>query len=200
MHPFSLCTPLFLLAKKILLSVIIIFLFTINGISQETQKDETKEESNMKGSHRLSLLIGHSHLSQGVMDNGKKGWKVIPSWGLDYDYWISNHWAVGVQNDMMIESFEVEDHEKNVIERTRPFSSVASVIFKPKKHLGFVFGMGGEFASEENFALTRLGIESGWEMKNNWEFGVTLSYDIKWNGYNSWVVAMGVSKIFRKRK
>jgi hypothetical protein len=80
------------------------------------------------------------------MENGKRGWRVIPSWGFDYDYWISNHWALGLQNDMMIESFKVETHEDVVIERTRPFSSIAAVIFKPKEQIGFVAGMGGEFA------------------------------------------------------
>ncbi|HTE24616.1 hypothetical protein [Flavitalea sp.] len=179
------------------ISIVVFLLITINIFGQEEKTEETGDE-NLKGTHRFSLLIGHSHLSQGIMENGKRGWKAIPSWGLDYDYWISNHWAVGLQNDMMIESFEVEDHDQKVLERTRPFASIASVLFKPKDHVTFLGGAGGEFAKEGSFFVTRLGIESGWEMKNNWEFGVSLAYDIKWNGYDTWVVAFGISKLLRK--
>jgi hypothetical protein len=174
--------------------------FSITAISQEIEKKEAKEEEGLRGTHRLTLAMGHAHLSQGIMENGKKGWKVIPSWGFDYDYWINNHWAIGLQNDMIIENFEVEDHENKIIERSRPFSSVASVIFKPKKHVSFIAGMGGEFSKEENLALTRLGIESGWEMKNNWEFGISFLYDIKWNAYNAWTISFNISKLLRKEK
>jgi len=177
---------------------LVFFVITISSFAQEAEKKETKEEG-LKGTHRLSLVLGHSHLSNGIRDDGKKGWKAVPSWGFDYDYWVSNHWAVGLQNDMMIESFEVEENDNTVIERSKPFTSVAAVIVKPEQHVSFIAGMGGEFAKEGNFALTRLGIESGWEMKNNWEFGISLLYDIKWNGYNSLVFGFGISKLLRKR-
>ena len=174
--------------------------FILIATAVTAQETEKKEEEALKGTHRVSLILGHSHLSEGIQDNGKKGWKTIPSIGFDYDYWISNHWALGIQNDIMIEDFEVEDHGNTVIERSKPFSSVAAVIFKPGKHVSFIAGMGGEFAKEENFALTRLGIELGWEMKNNWEFGISLLYDIKWNAYDTWVFGFGICKLIKKRK
>jgi len=186
--------------KKKLSFIIALVLIMITTYSQEAEKKETEKEEALKGTHRLSLILGHSHLSEGLQDNGKKGWKAVPSIGFDYDYWVSDHWALGLQNDVMVETFEVEDHDNTVIERSKPFSSVAVVIFKPGEHLSFIAGMGGEFAKEENFALTRLGIESGWEMKNNWEFGISLLYDIKWNAYDTWVFGFGISKLLRKHK
>ena len=177
----------------------LLILMAAVATAQEEVKKETKEEEAIKGTHRLSLVLGHSHLSEGIHENGKKGWKAVPSIGFDYDYRVSNHWAIGLQNDMMIESFEIEKNDNTVIERSKPFSSVAVVIFEPKEHLSIIAGMGGEFAKEENFALARLGIESGWEMKNNWEFGISLLYDIKWNAYDTWVFGFGVSKLLRKK-
>ena len=176
-----------------------ILAFTIFLISAVTaQESEKKEEVVQKGTHRFTLVLGHSHLSEGIQDNGKKGWKAVPSTGIDYDYWLGNHWALGVQTDVMIETFEVEDHDHTVIERSKPLSTVAVAVFKPKEHVSFIAGMGGEFAKEGNFALTRLGIETGWEMKNNWEFGVSLLYDIKWSAYDTWVFGFGISKLLRK--
>jgi hypothetical protein len=186
--------------RKTWFSVALFIIVTINAVAQEVVRKDVKENKDIKGTHRISVLIGHSHLSHGIMENKKRGWTVIPSWGCDYDYWINNHWALGLQSDLMIESFKVEDHESEVIERTMPFASVASVIFKPKEHLGFIFAMGGEFAKEETFFMTRLGIESGWEMRSNWEFVTSLAYDIKWNGYDTWAVSVGVSKLLKKHR
>src|SRR5262245_61268563 len=97
--------------KNLQLFAFMILLINI-GYAHETEK---KEEVSQKGTHRISLVLGHSHLNQGVQENGKTGWKAIPSTGIDYDYWISNHWAIGVQTDIMIEDFEVEDHDNAVI-------------------------------------------------------------------------------------
>jgi len=178
-----------------------VFSFTVLLIiTASAQESDKNEEASQKGTHRLSLVLGHSHLSDGIQENGKKGWKTVPSTGIDYDYWISNHWAVGLQTDIVIENFEVEDHDQVVIERSKPLSTVAVAIFKPKEHVSFIAGMGGEFAKEENFALTRLGIETGWEMKNHWEFGISLLYDIKWGAYDTWVFGFGISKLLRKHR
>jgi hypothetical protein len=184
--------------KKKLSVIIALVLIMITAYSQEAEKKETEKEEALKGTHRLSLVLGHSHLSEGIQDNGKKGWKVVPSWGIDYDYWISNHWAIGLQTDMMVETFEVEDHDNIVIERSRPIAIVAAGIFKPGEHVSFIAGMGGEFAEEGNYTLTRVGIETGWSLKNNWEFGISLLYDIKWNAYDTYVLGFGISKLLRK--
>jgi hypothetical protein len=185
--------------KKKLSIIVSLVLIMITVSAQEAEKKETKEEA-LKGTHRFSLVLGHSHLSTGIQENGKKGWKAIPSWGIDYDYWISNQWAIGLQTDMMVESFEVEDHDNTVIERSRPITIVAGGIFKPKEHVSFTAGMGGEFAKEGNYAVTRLGIESGWALKNNWEFGISLLYDIKWGAYDTIVLGFGISKLLKKNK
>jgi hypothetical protein len=175
-----------------------VFIFISSSVTAQENADKEIKEEGLKGTHRLSIVLGHSHVSEGIKDNGKKGWKVIPSSGIDYDYWIGNRWALGLHNDVMIETFEVEDHGNTVLERSKPFSSVAVAIFKPKKVVSFLAGMGGEFAKEENFAVTRVGIEMGWEMKSNWEFGISLLYDIKWNAYDTWVFGFGISKLLRK--
>ena len=183
--------------KKKLSIIVAMISIVSTAFSQEEKKEETKEEG-LKGTHRLTLIIGHSHVFGGIKENGEKGLKVFPFWGFDYDYWLSNRLAIGVQTDMVVETFEVEDHENTVIERTRPVTTVAAAIIKASKTIGFIAGMGGEFAHEGSFAVTRLGMEVGWEMKNNWEFGISLVYDIKWNGYDSWGIGFGITKLLRK--
>jgi hypothetical protein len=184
--------------KKYWISVCASLLLAIGVCGQE--ESNKPEPDGPKGAHRLSVMIGHSHLNKGIMENGKRGWTSNPSWAIDYDYWISDRWAIGLQNDIVVETFEVEDNNDEVIERTKPVTSLASLLFKPKEHILFIVGAGGEFAKEEDFFVTRLGIESGWEIKNNWEFGVGLAYDIKWNGYNAWSINVGISKFLKKSR
>jgi len=105
-----------------------------------------------------------------------------------------------VQNDIIIETFEVEEDDKEVISRTTPVSGLAAVSFKPGRHMSYLAGVGGEFAREGDFLLSRFGIESGWEIKNDWEFRVSLVYDLKWNGYDSWVFGFATSKLWKKKK
>lgn len=178
----------------------VVFIIVVSATAQEAERKESTEQEGLRGTHRFSLIISHTHLSQGIKENNKRSWIVIPSWGFDYDYWIGDHWALGLQNDLMVETFKVEDQDNTVIERTRPFSSIASVIFKPKEHIGFVAGMGGEFAKEENFAVTRFGIEACREMKKDWEFSISLAYDIKWNAYDSWLIGIGIGKLIKKSR
>ena len=153
--------------------------------------------------HGVSLLLSHTNTAQGTED-GKKKWLVLPSWALDYNYFFSPKWSIGLHNDMIIETFKVENHETNneVIERTRPIASVAVISYKPGKHFSFELGAGGEFAKEGNYFLNRLGAEYALELPHRWEFISNLIWDLKWQAYNSFSIGVGVSKAFgfRKRK
>jgi hypothetical protein len=152
----------------------------------------------MKGSHRFTLGLGHTQISQGVIDGDTK-WLALPSWSINYDYWISNRWAIGLQSDIITETFVIESGDGEEFERATPIAVVPSVIYKPGKHFSFILGVGGEFAAEHDFALTRLGIEYGWHLPKNWEVGAALVWDNKWNYYNSWGIAFTVSKILPRK-
>jgi len=180
--------------KYIILILCLCCLFFSKTIfAQESHEKETE-----KHKHQLTLVISHSHITEGVNESGDSKWIVVPSWGFDYNYWIADHWAIGLHTDIMIEDFSVKDHgdEDKTIERTKPFAAVPAVVFKPKEHSSFIAGMGAEFAKEGNFALTRLGYEYGWELPKYWELGASLTYDIKWSAYDTWVIGLGVSKSF----
>lgn len=177
-----------------------VFLFSQEKITG--RKDSTEE--NIKGTHQIALFISHSKINEGKGTDGNNDWLIVPSWSLDYNYWLAERWALGVHSDMFVESFEVVDHEgteeTTTISRTRPIAIVPVVIFKPGLYGSFVAGVGGEFAKEGNFALTRLGYEYSWELPKRWELSAALTYDIKWNGYNVWSLGLGVAKSLGRKK
>lgn len=152
----------------------------------------------MKGSPRLTLGLGHTHISQGVIEE-KTRWLVAASWSLNFDYWISDKFAIGLQNDVVMESFKIEDKEQETIERKYPWSIVPVAIYKPGKRFSLLGGIGYEVAAGKNLTLTRLGMEYGFHIPGNWEVGAALVWDNKWKYYNSWGLAFTVSKIWPKK-
>lgn len=158
----------------------------------------SQEHHQLQGSHRLTLGLGHTHISEGKVDGDTK-WLVLPSWSFNYDYWVSNKWAIGLQNDLVLESFIIEHSGQEILERSYPLAIVPVAIYKPGENLSIIGGIGTEIAHQKNLMLTRIGFEYGWHLPSNWEVGGALVWDSKWNYYNSWGLAITVSKIWSKK-
>jgi hypothetical protein len=150
--------------------------------------------------HGIALMPGHVHVFEGRDEEGNKKVLSMPSWAVDYNYFFHPKWAIGLHTDIIIEKFEVESYGGETIERSYPVAPAFMGIYKPTDHWSFLLGMGAEFAEEGNFALTRAGIEYSGELPKDWEVFGSLSYDYKWNGYDTWGIGIGIAKLFGKRK
>jgi hypothetical protein len=164
----------------------------IPSVCAQEKQSESKEDA-----HRLSLGLGHTQLSGTFSDDGVQS---IPlaSWSLDYDYGLSLHWGVGLQLEWLLQSFVIEGKDGAAdIERAYPLSIVPAGLYHLDEHWTLIGGVGGEVSEGEFLALTRLGIEWGWEVSPQWEFGAALVWDDKWNYYNSYGIAFTVSRLWR---
>jgi len=85
---------------------------------------EEKEEEMLKGAHRITTGLGHTHISKGKNVDGKTVWLLQPSWSLNYDYWIVNKWAIGLQSDLVLEKFIVKDDSGEDLERENPWAVI----------------------------------------------------------------------------
>ncbi len=172
------------------LFTLLILLIAIQTNAQDTTK-------NIKSSHRLSFGLGHTSISEG-RQNGQTQWLPLASWSLNYDYWLNNKWAIGLQNDWILETFVVKQKSGSVIERKNPIAVIPVGMYKLSGHLTAVFGAGLEFSHGHNLGLTRLGAEYGVHLPKHTEVGVALVWDNKWNYYNSWGIAFTVGKLWTK--
>lgn len=175
--------------------VCILFFYACPCIAQEQL-----EESN-EGNHRITIALNHANILQGVKDSQTKLLSV-PAWGIDYDYWLTHRWAVGLHTDITLESFEVKtnlSNDEKTITRTSPIAPAFIGIYKPTKHSSFLIGIGAEFTKEENLILNRAGYEWGMELKGNWELGFSVCYDFRWDAYDSFSIGIGISKILRSK-
>jgi len=179
-----------------------IVLFGLIGIFNSNCTAQEKEESEVfRPHHQIGISINHVHVFEGKDDEGNREVLSLPAWGVDYTYHLSKKWAIGLHTDFIIEKFKVEKNlesgdDKETVERSYPIAPALVGIYKLNDHWSFLLGMGGEFAKEENYLLTRAGAEYGYEMPKGWEVFGTFSYDFKWNAYDSWGIGLGIAKKF----
>jgi len=168
--------------------LVFIFQFTANA-----QEQHTVNEMVPFSPHRIAIMIGHTHIpkaSTGTQESGI----IVPSWGLSYSYWINYQWAVGIQSDMEIASYVVEEHDSKEIERERPIILALVGIFKPTHHIVLLGGFGREFEKHNDYWVTRLGFEYEFELQDGWDLSPGLVYDIKESAYDSWTIGLAVGK------
>ncbi|WP_343697259.1 hypothetical protein [Flavobacterium sp.] len=172
--------------------------FSNKTIAQES------EEKAFSPHHQIGISINHVHVFEGRDEEGNREVLSLPAWGIDYTFQFHEKWAIGLHTDFIIEKFKVEkvyanDDDKETVERSYPIAPALMGIYKPNEHWSFLLGFGGEFAKEEDFFLTRAGIEYGYDLPKNWEIFGTFSYDLKWNAYDSWGIGLGIAKNFGKK-
>jgi hypothetical protein len=176
--------------QKLFFSLLLFFCITYSNAQEHEENKEFTEKK-----HSIALVLGHTQITEGVEDGNKK-WISVPSWGIDYNYEINEKWAIGLHNDIIVESFIVEHNDGTEIERSSPFASTIVGIFKPCKHFSFVLGAGGEFSKEENLFLIKAGIEYGYRIHENWELVANITNDLKIDAYNSWNIGIGIARKF----
>ncbi len=189
--------PLFEIGDKVekAIPMWLVLMLIFSAVNCHAQENEERELPY----HQLGLILSHAHVFEGITEEGKKSVVSLASWGVDYNFFFHPRWGVGLHTDVILEEFKVEKvfGDKEVIKRSYPIAPAAMAIYKPFEHWSFLLGMGGEFAKEENFFLTRLGIEYGAELSERWELAGSLAYDLKWDAYDTWTIGIGIVRVFR---
>jgi hypothetical protein len=180
----------------------LIFLFglmLINMIclAQQEEEKERLELEESEGRHNISLVIAHARIGQGRDADGNKQFTMVPSFALDYNFWIVPKFALGIHTDFLNENFFIEtEDEGQIIERERPVAPVLMGTYKLGEHWSFGMGLGGEFAPGDDYFVTRFAIEYGVEIRNGWEVLGTLTQDFRAKAYNVTSIGLGIGKIF----
>ena len=159
--------------------------------------DAAHADHGERGVHRLTLGLGHSHVINSILgEDGELKSQALPSWSLNYDYWLSDRWAIGVQTDVIVESFVIEFGDQELLERAYPVLLAGVAIFRPFRHFAFIGGLGVEYTKEETLTATRLGVEYGTLLGRQWEVGVAATWDAKWDYSDAWGLNFTVSRLF----
>lgn len=162
----------------------------------ETDSDEESDE----GRHELNLSLGHVHVPSGVGESGRTQWLTVAGWGVNYNYWLSRRFAVGVHTDLTIESLVVvadgDDRENGTIRRSRPVAPALMLSWKPSKAWTVSAGAGREFDPEGDLNLVRVGTEFSHPLTKRWEGTAGAAVDIRPSAHGTLTVSLGLSRRF----
>jgi len=140
--------------------------------------------------HRLALFTGYGLIPGAIDEEGNDQVKIIPVAGLDYEYWFNHKIAIGLQSDIELATYTIEQDHQEYLERNYAFVTSLVCMYEPIHGWAVFAGPGYEFEHEHNFALFKIGTEVAKIFEGGWSAGIMLSYDIK--EVNS-SLALGVS-------
>jgi hypothetical protein len=147
--------------------------------------------------HKLSFVTANSLINHVNSDN-TNGLRLVPVYGLNYDYMFHQKWAVGFHSDIIIQQFQVETHHgQEEIIRENPVALCGVVIYKPHPKFGILGGYGIEIESHKNLQILRFGIDYGIHLPKNWELGFLIEYDYKIKSYGSLMFGFSFSKLLK---
>tara|TARA_B100000809_G_scaffold266760_2_gene331281 strand:+ start:13957 stop:14490 length:534 start_codon:yes stop_codon:yes gene_type:complete len=161
-------------------------------ISLHTSAQEEKEEFKH---FRISPVLSHTYIPTAISEGTKT--IIVPSIGLDLEYWFSEKYGIGLHNDLELFNYEVKkERQKLSIERDFPVVVTLDVLAKVYKGLGVVFGAGIEFEKSENLFIVRTGLEYEIEFSENWDLSPTFFYDYRHKEFETWSIGIGIGRRF----
>ncbi|MBD0283963.1 MAG: hypothetical protein ICV51_04205 [Flavisolibacter sp.] len=177
---------------------ILIFIIICIALNTHAQENETSPESSLH--HRVSLIFSHTHIPAVNKEGGDKKTFIVASLGVNYELWLNRKWAVGLHNDLLMQSFNIENKPDGaIIKREFPVVTALVGVYKPWRHWTFFGGPAKEFEKNETFTVIKTGVEYGVQLPKTWEVAVGVDYDTKIRGYDSWLVGIGIGKNFLRK-
>lgn len=173
----------------------ILFMLTFQIMIGQELNDNTHHEFKHL---RIAILLGHAYIPEAKTEISS--FFVIPTLGLDIQYWFNHKWGVALKNDIEFSTYIVEskDGNNNDLVREYPIVVALPVLFSPweNSHFTFILGPGIEFDGHNNFSVIRMGAGSEFQIGNHWDFAPEIIYDLKDGHINSLTIALGVGKKF----
>lgn len=173
-----------------LLKIRFFMVLILTCLSLLTNAQESEKKA-FKPKIRGAIMMANSHVPTAT--EGGKTVTVIPTWGFDVDYFFHPRWSVALQGDIKIQSFEVEDGHTSLT-RTNPVALAGVIHYHALRHWSFYLGPGYEFESHRNLFMVKAGTEYGFEITENFEIALNLSYENKEEVYDTWTFGIAFNK------
>ena len=175
--------------------IILGLLFSTSGsfAQHQTITDHPGKAHDLKP-WRVSAAIYHTYIGTRTAQGNQK--LIVPSLGLDVEYWFSEKWGIGSHNDLELISFEVEHNNEVFLQSETPLLLTVDALWRPWKGLVLLAGPGIELEKNENLFVFRGGLEYEIEIGAHWDIAPTVFYDSRRNAYDTFSVGIGIGKRF----
>jgi len=145
-------------------------------LATDSEEENSKEEV-LLSRHKVGLYLGNSLIREvHNTRTGKEQYVLAPTFGIDYEYWLSHKWAIGTYNELALLNIEVEHEEEEFLKRENVllFSGVA--IWEPFPRFAIFAGTGVETDPNHTFWIRFMGAEYAFVRCDNWDVSVSAGY------------------------
>jgi hypothetical protein len=153
-------------------------------ISLKPISAQNHNENNQKAHHEgfypntLGVFVGYTFIPTAISNEEKQS-VIVPTIGLDYIYKFNHKFALGLQNDLELASYQVEISHNEILKREYAFVSALVFIYEPIEWWSVFIGPGYEFEHHESFYLTRIGTDFIKRFNDGWALSLVFTVDIK---------------------
>ena len=146
-------------------------------LSTSAQKGE---DAGSEGRHLIALFTGNSWIPEGLShETGDKETVIAPTFGLDYEFRLSDDWSLGTYNDVEIMNILVEEEDGTLLERENTVVLTVGGSLRLNRRMKVELSGGVESDAHETLRVARIAYEYGFELPQNWELGIAASYILK---------------------
>lgn len=177
--------------------LVVLFIFQVSGQNLFGKEDHAEDLHSKDGKpFRVAFFLGHGYIPAAEFEGHK--FAIIPTYGIDFQYWFSNKWGIGFKTDIELAHYAVPDESGNqIILRNNPLVLAIPVIYEPFGHGLNIFAAPGiELEEHHNFSVFRFGIGYEVSVGKYFDCGTELVYDLKNGNINALTWAIGVGKRF----
>lgn len=181
--------------NKILTAVIC--LFAALPIKGQAHQDSGHHDHEFKR-FKVAINLAHAYMPKAAPDN-EGGGLIIPVWGLDFQFWVNEHWGFGLKNDIEIAKYVLTEYDESgeILLRNNPLILSLLFYYSPwDGGLTFFSGPGIELEADHAFRVFRFGLGYEFELPGHWDFAPEFVYDHKGGIINSFTLAISIGKRF----
>ena len=178
------------------LTAVFVLLCSVSSPSY-AQEGEGEAERALLKHHRIALFTGTTWVPSAQNGVESQGEVFVPTYGLDYEYWFSHTFALGLFNDFQLGAYIINTDEAEDLERKRAFVTTVVAVWEPTRQVALFGGAGAELEEHESFFVIKAGAQYEFPIGDWWDIELSLSYDWK-EVYGSWSFGLAVGKRFGK--
>ncbi|MBB3700171.1 hypothetical protein KMW28_14635 [Flammeovirga yaeyamensis] len=186
------------------ISLLTIVLFSTSiSLAQKRELHGREEAHGELKHHRLSVIWGHAYVPKAFSNPDKPQTLIIPTIGLDYEYFFSHKFAIGLSNELELSNYVVETrHHTEEVEREYAYVGAILAMYEVSHLLIIGIGPGIEIEKNHNFFVGKITVEREFPImgEGGWDVTPVLSYELKSSHghgiYDAFTFGIGIGKRF----
>jgi len=162
------------------------------------QEEAQSEEHESLKRNKIAIVCGDAVIHEvRNTTTGNEQYVMAPTFGLDYSYALSHHWAIGTYNEISFLNIEVEDGQDQYVKRENTLLFSLGAGYEISKRFGLFAGAGIETDPNETLKVLYTGAEYTIIRSDDWDVALIAGYITK-ELYDSFTFGVVIGRRFGK--